>query len=344
MDPYALKLAEYREKGLYRDWKSRLAPLLNFSSNDYLNLSEDPRLKEASIAAIEKYGVGSTSSRAINGTLPLHEEIEEKLARFVHKEAAILFNTGYQANSTILKTLSTHETLFLLDHNCHRSLIEGAYNSKGVVKRFHHNNLDHLEDLLKKNRSSYESCWIVTESLFSMDGDIAPLQELIELKDRYQCYLMVDEAHAIGVLGEQGEGIAVGADLVVGTFGKAFGSFGAFAAGSFLLIDYLRQFCPGLIYTTALPPPVLGAIHKALELMPTLQKERNHLRSLAPSHILPFIVDDPLATAERLRDAGLLVQPIRPPTVVHPIVRVSLTAKHTPQDLLFLNRSFGISR
>ena len=333
MDPYALKLEERRQKNLYRDWKVFPNTYLNFSSNDYLNLSVDPRLKDAAIAATQKFGVGSTSSRAILGTLPLHEEIETALARFVHKEASILFNTGFQANSTILKTLAHDETLYLLDHNCHRSLIEGAYNSKAVVKRFYHNDLNHLEELLKKMRPSYQNCWIVTESLFSMDGDVAPLQQLVELKDKYQSYLLVDEAHAIGVLGENGEGLAVGADLVVGTFGKAFGSFGAFAASSHLLIDYLRQFCPGLIYTTALPPPILGAIQKALELMPHLEKERRHLRSLAPTHIVPIPAEDPLALVDLCMEEGILVHAIRPPTVVHPIIRVSLTAKHTPHDL-----------
>ena len=338
MDTYTLRLEEMREKNLYRDWKTYPKNLLNFSSNDYLGLADDPRLKLAAIDAIEKFGVGATSSRAVFGTLPLHEEIEESLAKFFYKEAAILFNSGFQANSTILKTLANHETLYLLDHNCHRSLIEGAYNSKAVIKRFRHNDLNHLEDLLQKYRSSYSTCWIVTESLFSMEGDFAPLQEMISLKDRFQSYLMVDDAHAIGALGDHGEGLGVGADLVVGTFGKAFGSFGAFAASTSLLIDYLRQFCPGLVYTTALPPPVLGSIQKALELMPTLDKERAHLRSLAPSHIIPFIVEDPLKTMDSCEKAGIIVHAIRPPTVVHPIIRVSLTARHTQQELEQLKR------
>jgi 7-keto-8-aminopelargonate synthetase and related enzymes len=333
VDSYALRLSNFREKGLYREWKSFSKLLLNFSSNDYLGLADDPRLKRAAIEAIDLYGTGSTSSRAVFGSLPLHDEIEESLAKFFYKESAVLFNTGFQANSTLLKTLASDETLYLLDHNCHRSLIEGAYNSKAVVKRFRHNDLNHLEELLTKYRSSYSTCWIVTESLFSMDGDFAPLQEMIELKDKFQSYLMVDDAHAIGVLGDHGEGLGVGADLVVGTFGKAFGSFGAFAASTSLIIDYLRQFCPGLIYTTALPPSILGSIKKALELMPDLNKERAHLKSLALSHIIPIVVEDPQHAVEKCFEAGIIVHAIRPPTVVQPILRISLTAHHTLQDL-----------
>lgn len=333
MERYAQKLEEWKKGPLYRDWKSCRGPHLNFSSNDYLGLSTHPLLKEAAIEAISRYGVGSTASRAVYGTLPLHEEIEEKLAHFVFKEAAILFNSGFQANSTLLKTLATEGTLYLLDHRCHRSLIEGAYNSQANVKRFRHNDLNHLSDLLQKHRSSYSTCWIVTESLFSMEGDFAPLAELIELKNRTQSYLLVDDAHALGVFGAHGEGLGVGADLVVGTFGKAFGSFGAFAASSALLIDYLRQFCPGLIYTTALPPQVLGPILKALDLMPTLDRERSHLRSLAPSPIIPIPVADPQAAIQRCHAKGITVHAIRPPTVPNPIIRLSLTIHHTTEQL-----------
>ena len=333
MDSYAARLNNWRLGNLYRHWKIHHQSLLNFSSNDYLNLSQDPRLKQASIDAINAYGVGSTSSRAVYGTLPLHEEIEQQLAKFTKKESAILFNSGYQANSTLLKTIGHEKTLFLLDHNCHRSLVEGAYNSPAAIKRFRHNDPNHLADLLKKYRSGYSICWIVTESLFSMDGDFAPVKELVDLKNHYQSYLMVDDAHAIGVYGEKGSGLATEADLIVGVFGKAFGSFGAFAASSSLLIEYLRQFCPGLIYTTALPPPILGSIQKALEIIPGMDRERAHLHSLAPSHIIPIRVDDPSASVKRCEEEGIIVHAIRPPTVLKPIIRLSLTANHSAKDL-----------
>jgi 8-amino-7-oxononanoate synthase len=316
--------------------------LLNFSSNDYLGLAKHPKLIEKSIEAARQFGTSSSSSRVLTGTHPLHKQIEEGLKKLIGKES-LLFNSGYQANLGLLQSFDTGT--LLLDHSCHRSLIEGALASKARMMRFRHNDMSHLELLLKK---AAEPIWIVTESIFSMEGDLSPLDEIIYLKNRYNAHLIVDDAHAVGVAGKSGMGLAARVediDISIATFGKALGAFGAFIACSQETKDSLIQRCPSFIYTTALPPPVLGAIDASLELIPTLDKERGHLQNLymmmgGQSPIIPYPVGDAkkaVEISERLKEKGLLALPIRPPTVQRSILRLSLTTGHTKEHLTHLN-------
>ncbi len=331
---------------------------LNFSSNDYLNISHHPVLKERSIQYVEMFGAGSSSSRLLTGTLKIHKNLEEKLASLYQKDGALLFNTGFQANSTILPSITNKGDVIIADELCHNSILTGCLSSKADFYRFKHNDLDHLEVFLKrKSDSDLSEIWIVTESLFSMDGDRAPLNEIIQLAKKYGAKLYVDDAHAFGVYGEHGLGFGEEykkIDLLVSTFGKAGGSFGAFVASSEIIIQSLINYCSGFIYSTAPPPSVVGSIEAALELIPIMEKERKHLHELStlfhqklqendfetsenPSHILPIIEGDDksvLKKSKELKESGLIVTAIRPPTVPEKRsrFRISLTAAHQKSD------------
>jgi 8-amino-7-oxononanoate synthase len=332
--------------------------LINFSSNDYLGLAHHPQVIAGASAAVDRYGAGATASRLVCGTLPLHQAVEEQLAAFVGREAALLFNSGYQANATLLPTLLDRHSLVLADRLIHNSLLHGIRLSGAKLLRYPHNDLDQLAALLRKSADQYPRLAIVSETVFSMDGDRADLDGLATLADRYGAMLYLDDAHALGVLGPQGAGLAAlhpGVDLVIGTFGKACGSFGAFVAGSAMLRDYLINFCPGLIYSTALPPAVLGAIHAALQLLPTLEAQRHHLQRLADtlstqvqrlgfdtlgssSQIVPLVVgsnERALSLSSWLEQQGILGIAIRPPTV--PVgtarLRLALSAVHQTEHI-----------
>lgn len=333
------------------------ALLLNFSSNDYLGLSRHPLLAARAAEYAARLGTGSSASRLVCGTLEAHAAIEARLAALKGHEAAMLLASGWQANAAVLGALlrfaGPHAVLFADELN-HSSLVHGA--RLGAVKpvRFRHNDMAHLEGLLAASAASQGQRFIVTESVFSMDGDRADIGRLRELADAYNAFLYVDEAHATGVLGIGGMGLCVGQpgiDLVMGTFSKALGGFGAYVAGSRALIDFLQNACAGFIYTTALPPPVLGSIQAALDLVPTLQAERAHLMHQAgrvreaftalgidtgasTTHIVPALVGDAanaMALATSLRKHGILAVAIRPPTVPHggSRIRFALSAAHT---------------
>lgn len=295
---------------------------VHFSSNDYLGLSQHPEVIQACQQATATFGVGSKSARTLGGTLSLHLELEAQLATFLQREATLLFSSGYQLNQSVLPLLA--KTPCLIDKKMHRSLYEAPLN----FKRFRHNDMNHLESLLKKGSYS----WIVTESLFSMEGDFAPLKDLLFLKEKYHCRLYVDEAHALGVYGPKGRGLCPpSVDLVVGTFGKAFGCFGAFVATSQPIKDFLIQKCPGFLYTTSLPPPVVGAVQKSTSLIPLMEKERSRLHRYTKilgteSHIALF-------PPEKINQEQFFTKVLYPPTVEKPSIRISLTALHTEQDV-----------
>lgn len=330
---------------------------LNFGSNDYLNLSHHPALKERSIDYTRRYGSSSSSSRLITGTLNIHKETEAKLASLYQKDDALLFSTGFQANSTILPAITEKKDIIIADQLCHNSIITGALASKAGLYRFKHNDLDHLETFLKRKSDSKSEVWIVTESLFSMDGDRAQLDEIIQLAKKYGARLYVDDAHAFGVTG--GRGLGLGSDypeidLLIGTFGKAGGSFGAFVASSQTVIEALINYCSGFIYSTAPPPSVVGSIDAALELIPKMNDERMYLQHLStylhqelkknglrtskePSHILPVIEGEEeivLTKSKKFKKEGLMVTAIRPPTVPRnrSRFRISLTVAHQKTD------------
>jgi 8-amino-7-oxononanoate synthase len=333
---------------------------LDFSSNDYLGLAEHEKLAEASKAATDTFGVGSSASRLLSGDLELHHELEERVASFKGKEATLIFNSGYQANVGIISSLCGRGDCIFSDRLNHASIIDGALLSGAKLFRFNHNDPSHLEGLLKKERANFKESLIVTETIFSMDGDRPPLKEIATLKTRFNSLLMVDEAHATGVFGASGsgvveeEGLIKGVDLVMGTFGKALGSFGAYVACSRVMREFLINACRGFIYSTALPPSVIAADLAALEvvrdepfrrisLLEGAEYFRNGLMRLGlevrgSSQIVPLIVGDvrkAISLSDRLKEAGYWVFPIRPPTVPQGEARLrfSLTYHHT-KDVL----------
>lgn len=222
--------------------------LINFASNDYLGLSHHPLLKERAIKAIEKYGVGNPSSRFVSGNCELYSEIESSLARLKGSQAALIFPNGFQTNLTVLNALSKLDSFFFCDELCHSSILLGAQVGNRNFKRFAHNSLDDVAKLLSKEQTKNK--WIVTESIFSMDGDLAPVEDLLLLSKIHNAYFYLDEAHATGVLGKNGLGLLDCPDqqtIVMGTFGKGCGSFGAYIACSQTIKEYLINYCPGLI-------------------------------------------------------------------------------------------------
>jgi 8-amino-7-oxononanoate synthase len=327
--------------------------LLNFSANDYLGLSKHPALIEAAQRYTQDYGTGATASRLVTGTYEIHHQLEAKLAIACGREAALLFNSGFQANLTILSTILDRQSLVLCDRLIHNSLIQGIVASGAKFHRYAHQDLTRLEALLKKLSSQFDRVMIVSETVFSMDGDRSDIKALIQLANQYNAILYLDDAHALGVLGKNGMGLAAfqpEIDLVVGTFGKAFGAFGAFVVCSQKVRDYLINFCPGLIYTTALPPAVIGAIEAALDLMPKLELEREnltysakHLRyhlhqlgyntAASDSQIVPMILGEEAQTLDLavwLEKQGILATAIRPPTVPSGTARLrfALSSQH----------------
>jgi 8-amino-7-oxononanoate synthase len=333
--------------------------LLNFSSNDYLGLAMDLQVRTRSARYAESFGGGATASRLVVGGFEIHADLERYLAEFTGRESALLFSSGYLANVTILPALAGRNGLILCDRMCHNSLIQGALLSRARVQRFRHNDLGHLEELLNASEARKASpILIVTESIFSMDGDRAPLAEIGELAEAHGAFFMVDDAHALGVWGAHGEGLAAAhprVDLLLGTFGKSLGSAGAFVACAEVLRSYLINFCGGVIYTTAPAPGTVGAAEAALDAIRSgglnlpgyhrkIESAHNLLRtagfdtSPSISQIVPIQLggeEAALSSAAYLRSKGILAVAIRPPTV--PIgssrLRVSVTRLHTEAHL-----------
>ncbi len=344
---------------------------INFASNDYLGLSQHPALIKRARECAELYGTGATASRHVTGNHPLYDVVEQKLAQGKGTEAAIVFASGYQANLTVLAALADSGVIgkpvaILADRLSHHSLLQGGLlataGGKATLTRYHHNDYAHLESLLCKQAEKNSQSIIVTESVFGMDGDCADLEILAKLSEQFNALLYVDEAHSTGLYGAGGFGFCADhaghIDVVMGTFGKALGSFGSYIACSDIMRDYLLQRCGGLIYSTALPPMVLGAIDAALDLLPQLDSERAalHRNSIflrsalkqqgwncgdSTSHIIPILLGDEEAAtklAAALRGAGILVPAIRPPTVPHDTsrLRVSLSSAHDVDAINYL--------
>ncbi|MCQ8277295.1 aminotransferase class I/II-fold pyridoxal phosphate-dependent enzyme [Acetobacteraceae bacterium KSS8] len=332
--------------------------LINASGNDYLGLVHRPELAERAADWAARFGTGAGASRLVTGSFELHRQVERKIARFKNTEAALLFASGWQLNAAVLPILlaacAPARPVLFTDRLIHASLHHGILASGLRQNRFRHNDLDHLEELLDRAASEPGPRFIVTESVFSMDGDRADLVRLRRIADRHDAFLYVDEAHATGVLGPGGAGLsgeAGGVDLVMGTLSKAFGGFGAYVAGSQVLCDWLLNACSGFVHTTALPPPVLGAVDAALDLMPTLDADRARLQSNAAmlrdrlgragidtgassTQIVPMMIgaaEDALRVADAMREQGVLGIAIRPPTV--PLrgsrIRLALSAAHS---------------
>jgi glycine C-acetyltransferase/8-amino-7-oxononanoate synthase len=343
--------------------------LLNFSSNDYLGLANDPTLKRAAVAAIEKYGVGAGASRLVCGNLQPYEDLERKLAAFKVREAAIVFGSGYAANVGTITALVGEGDMVILDKLDHASIIDGARQSGATIRVYPHKNLTKLETILQQG-DAFRRKLIVTETVFSMDGDLAPLAEIVALKEKYGAWLMIDEAHATGLYASNRRGIAEAAgvedqvDITLGTLSKALGCAGGFVVGSQLLIDFLRNRARSLIYSTALPPSVCAAAAAAVDFVMSEDGHRrrdqlwrnvsalkNGLSAIgvpneSRSPIIPIIIGEESAAVEvsrQLQERGIFVPAIRFPTVPKgkARLRVTVTAAHQPPDIEQFLKEFG---
>ncbi len=344
-------LAEsFREEGPWVLREGRR--LLSFSCNDYLNLTHHPAVKAAATEAIERYGAGAGASRLVTGNHLLFSELEARLARLKGTEAACVFGSGYLANTGIIPVLASEGDLVLIDELAHACLWAGTQLSRARTLTFRHNGLGHVEELLKANRPRTRHILLVTDGVFSMDGDVAPIAELTALCNAYDAWLLTDDAHGLGVIGN-GRGSAFAADgplvpLQMGTLSKAIGSYGGYLCASRPVIDLIKNRARTLVYSTALPPPMAAAAIAALTIIENepelcakpLAKAR-HFTSLlglpaAQSPIVPLIVGAPevaLTAARKLAEEGFLVTPIRPPTVPQGTARLRFTfsAMH-PED------------
>jgi 8-amino-7-oxononanoate synthase len=336
---------------------------LNFASNDYLGLKHHPKLIEESAVWAQKYGSGSGASRLVTGNFPLFAEGEQKIARLKGTEAALILASGYQANGAVLhalfdKTVLKQAPVVVSDKLNHASMHFGCAAANVRQKRYRHLDASHADELLQGAEENAPK-FLLTETVFSMDGDVAPMSSLLASTKETQAMLVADDAHGFGVLGEGGKGLATGADLTIGTFSKALGSFGAYVSGSQTMIDYLTQRCGGLIYSTGLPPATLGAINAGLDLLPDLEVERkrvaNHAKRFreevaklssergwstgrSETQIVPLIIGDAkeaLDLSTYLKDQGLWVTAIRPPTVPDGTARLrfAFTASHDEKDI-----------
>jgi 8-amino-7-oxononanoate synthase len=333
---------------------------IDLSSNDYLGLSSHPNMLAAAKKALEQFGVSASASRLLSGDLFLHHHLEERIATFKGKEKALIYNSGYQANLGIISALCKRGDVIFSDRLNHASIIDGILLSGARLFRFHHNDPNHLELLLRKERNKFREALIVTETIFSMDGDRSPLKEIVELKERYNCQVLVDEAHATGIFGRNGsgvveeEGLTEKVDLIMGTFSKALGSFGAYVTGAKKMIDYLINSSRSFIYSTALPPSIIATnlasldlIEKELFRRKTLlanaayffkQLKKHGFKVKGSSQIVPLIVGDIQKTidlSQKLKEKGYWAPPIRPPTVPpsESRLRFSLTYYHNKETL-----------
>ena len=327
----------------------------NFSSNDYLGLASHSYLKKSAKESL-KVNVASSASRLMTGSTIMHENLEKKIARFKGKEAALVFNSGYQANVGILSACLSSKDAVFSDRLNHASIVDGIMLSGAKIYRFKHNDMEHLEKLLKKHRKKYKNAMIVTETVFSMDGDICPVNEIINLKKKYNCMLMVDEAHATGIFGKNGSGIvgeknvAGDVDIIMGTFSKAMGGFGAYAATNKTMKKYLVNVCRSFIYSTSLPPSIIAINSAAIDVVKNEPFRREHLlenseylrkklksigcRVLGQSQIIPIIIGDNnkvLELSRYLHGKNFWVTPVRPPTVPSGTarLRLSVTCDHS---------------
>ncbi len=362
-------LEKIKQKGIFRELPEIIhqekyilqgeRKMLNISSNDYLGLAGQSSLYEEFTAYYHpgKNIFSASSSRLLTGNYAVYNELESFLATFYEREAALLFNSGYHANVGILPALASASSLILADKLVHASIIDGISLSRARTIRYKHNDYEQLERLLRENAPKHEYVFVVTESIFSMDGDVCDLQRLVSLKKRYPNLLLyVDEAHAVGVRGTTGRGVCEEqqvlpeVDIIVGTFGKALASVGAFAIVNDQLKKMMVNSVRSFIFTTALPPVNICWSKFIMEKLPFMTKEREHLQVLQQciqeyfpqknisSHIFPLLIgnsEKSIVVSERLKELGYYALPVRPPTVPDGTarIRISLTAELTAQDV-----------
>ena len=330
-------------------------------SNNYLGLTLDERVKKAAIDALERFGSGCTGSRFLNGTLSIHEELEERLADFIHKESALVFSTGFQTNLGTISTLIGKNDLIFADRTNHASIVDGCRLSFGKTLKFKHNDMEDLERLLKNHKDSDNGKLIVTDGLFSMEGDIINLPEVTKLAQKYNARVMVDDAHAIGVLGKHGRGTAEHfdheneVDLIMGTFSKSFASLGGFIAGDRQVISFIKHHARALIFSASMPPSAVATVLKALEI---LENEPERIENLwkntkkmkqgfddlgfdtgnTQSPIIPIIIGEDMNTFyfwKMLFENGIFTNPVISPAVEpgRSLLRTSYMATHTDEEL-----------
>lgn len=334
--------------------------VLNFCSNNYLGLADDERVGQAAIHCIGDEGFGSGASRLICGNMTAHRQLEKSIAEFKGTEDCLVFSTGYMANVGIIPCLFGRDDIVFSDRLNHASIIDGIQLSRAQWKRYPHRDMNALEEMLKRSARHRRRC-IITDSVFSMDGDLAPLDQIVTLAKKYDCLVMIDEAHALGVMGKNGRGLAEHfgveeeIDIQMGTLSKAVGSFGAYCCGSNKLISYLTNKARSFIYTTGMPPSTAAASLKAIEIIQddpqrriilweNTRRMRDALNSVGfdtmdtQTPIIPIMVKDSHVAvdfSERLFEQGILVSAIRPPTIPQNTARLRLTvmATHTRQQI-----------
>ncbi len=370
---YGEELHRLREDGLFRSMKRieggqgprvmlEGREVVHLCSNNYLGLADHPGLKEAAIRATEKYGVGTGASRLVSGTMELHVALEKRLARFKGTECALVFNSGYAANTGVIPALVGKGDVVFSDRLNHASIVDGCLLSRARMVRYPHRDTAALRRLLDEHRGDGR-CVIVTDGVFSMDGDLAPLADLVAIKNEYGALLMVDDAHGTGVLGATGRGTAEhfsvmsGVDIHMGTLGKALGCFGAFVAASAELVEYLVNRARTFIFSTSLPPSVLASAHAALDIVDSteggalrarLNRHADFMREAlrkagfdtlgSRTQIIPLLIggaEKTMTFSSALCEAGLYIQGIRPPTVPTggSRLRCTLMATHAEEEL-----------
>jgi 8-amino-7-oxononanoate synthase len=371
-DPAALRAAldELEQRSLTRYRRVGLAEgLVNFCSNDYLGLATHPDVVNAFKDAADRYGVGSAASHLVTGHGPEHEALEQELAAFTGREKALVFSTGYMANMGVISALADQTATIVADKLNHASLIDGTRLTRAHSLRYRHGDAGHARELLADLDESIDTRLLVTDGVFSMDGDLAPLPDLVRMSRDHDAWLIVDDAHGLGIVGKSGRGIcehfSLTADdvpVLVGTFGKAFGTFGAFVAGSADLIEFLIQKSRAYIYTTALPPAVAAATRAALVVSQRESWRREKVLALADrfrkgidsgptdsgpgTTIVPVILGEAsraIAVSKTLEEKGFLVTAIRPPTVPAGTarLRVTLSAAHEEHQVDALIAAIG---
>lgn len=334
--------------------------VLMFGSNSYLGLSDDPRLKEAAVKAIEKYGTSCSGSRFLNGTLDIHEELEAKLAKFVGKQAAVTYSTGFQVNLGVISALGFRGGFIFLDALDHACIIDGSRLSFSEVRKFRHNDMGDLEKKLWLTPRNAPKL-IVVDGVYSMEGDIAPLPEIVKLCKKYKASVMVDDAHGLGVIGENGSGTAShfgltkDTDLIMGTFSKSFGSLGGFIAGDNEVIDYLKHNSRSLIFSASMTPAAVAAATTALDIMIHEPERREHLWEVTrhaqeafkangfdtghtQSPIIPLFVRDTVKAMTVVRmayEVGVFITPVIAPAVPEKdvLIRFALMATHSIEQV-----------
>jgi 8-amino-7-oxononanoate synthase len=365
---FSEKLKILREKSLFRDLKDRASPqgpkvrfgsreYVNFSTNDYLGLANHPYLIDIIKKALDDYGYGSAASRLLSGGSTLHKELEDKIARFKDTESALVFNSGYSANTGIIPAITDKDDVIFSDELNHASIIDGCRLSKAKTLIYRHKDVYHLDDLIRKEDAKIKI--VITDTVFSMDGDIAPLSQICNICRKNNAILYIDDAHGTGVLGN-GRGALSHFNIKpepwiiqVGTFSKAFGSFGAFVAGSRDVIEWILNTARSFIFSTALPSCIIAASIAALQLIegnPELIKRLWANRNKVVKYIkganfdiieseTPIItlktgtVLNTLRASKHLDDKGIFAPAIRPPTVMEPRIRITVTAAHTDGDI-----------